>query len=88
MPGWVFCYCSSSPVQSNEDPIRFGSFSGPEAPGTAHPKPAINFRSLRGIARQAITTTKNYNNFAAARLTSSTSGAGVLLSYCLSSPVL
>jgi len=27
--------------------------------GTARPKPAINFRSLRGIARQAITTTRN-----------------------------
>ena len=47
---------------------------------TARPKPVINFRSLRGIARQAITTTKNYNNFAAARLTSSAYGAGVLLS--------
>ena len=36
--------------------------------GTTRPKPAINFRSLRGIARQAA-----YNsNFAAARLTSST----------------
>ena len=40
--------------------------------GTARPKPAINLRSLRGIARQAITTTTNNNNFAAARLTSST----------------
>ena len=40
--------------------------------GTARPKPAINFRSLRGIARQAITTTKNHSIFAAARLTSST----------------
>ena len=40
--------------------------------GTARPKPAINFRSLRGIARQATTTTTNNNNFAAARLTSST----------------
>jgi len=40
--------------------------------GTARPKPAINFRSLRGIARQAITTATNNNNFAAARLTSST----------------
>ena len=40
--------------------------------GTARPKPVINFRSLRGIARQAITTTTNNNNFAAARLTSST----------------
>jgi len=40
--------------------------------GTARPKPAINFRSLRGIARQAITTTTNNNNFAAARLTSGT----------------
>jgi len=40
--------------------------------GTGCPKPAISFRSLRGIARQAITTTTNYNNFAAARLTSST----------------
>jgi len=40
--------------------------------GTARPKHAINFRSLRGIARQAITATKNYNKFAAARLTSST----------------
>jgi len=54
--------------------------TGPGAPpgfglqplGAACPKPAINFRSLRGIARQAITTTKNYNNFAAARLASST----------------
>ena len=55
--------------------------------GTARPMPAISFRSLRGIARQAITTTTNHNNFAAARLTSSTQGAGVLLSYCLSSPV-
>jgi len=54
--------------------------------GTARPKPTISFRSHRGIARQAITTTTN-NNFAAARLTSSTQGAGVLLSYCLSSPV-
>ena len=26
--------------------------------GTARPKPAINFRSLRGTARQATTTTK------------------------------
>ena len=40
--------------------------------GTARPKPAINFRSHRGIARQAITTTTNNNNFAAACLTSST----------------
>ena len=40
--------------------------------GTARPKPAINFRSLRGIARQAITRTTNHNNFEAARLTSST----------------
>ena len=40
--------------------------------GTARPKPAINFRSLRGIARQAITTTTNNSKFAAARLTSST----------------
>ena len=40
--------------------------------GTARPKPAINFRSLRAIARQAIITTTNNNNFAAARLTSST----------------
>ena len=40
--------------------------------GTARPKPAINFRSLRGIARQAIITTTNSNIFAAARLTSST----------------
>ena len=42
--------------------------------GTARPKPAIaiNFRSPRGIARQAITTTTNNSNFAAARLTSST----------------
>ena len=54
--------------------------TGPGAPpglglqplGTARPKPAINFRSLRGIARQAITTTTNNNNFAAAGLTSST----------------
>jgi len=54
--------------------------TGPGAPpgfglqplGTARPKPAINFRSLRGIARLAITTTKNHNNSAAARLTSST----------------
>ena len=69
--------------------------TGPGAPpgfglqplGTARPKPAINFRSLRDIARQAITTTTNNNNFAAARLTSGTYGAGVLLSYCLSSPV-
>ena len=38
--------------------------------GTARPKPAINFR--RGIARQAITTATNNNNFAAARLKSST----------------
>ena len=35
---------------------------GPQPLGTARPKPAISFRSLRGIARQAITTTKNYNN--------------------------
>jgi len=56
--------------------------------GTARPKPAISFRSLRGIARQAITTAANYNNNSAAvRLTSSTQGAGVLLSYCLSCPV-
>ena len=55
--------------------------------GTARPKPTINFRSLRGTARHAITTTSNYSNFAAARLTSSTQGACVLLSYCLSSPV-
>ena len=40
--------------------------------GTARPKPAIVFRSLRGIARQATTTITNNNNFAAARLTSST----------------
>jgi len=40
--------------------------------GTARPKHAINFRSHRGIARQAITTTTNNSNFAAARLTSST----------------
>ena len=40
--------------------------------GTARPKPAINFRSPRAIAHQAFTTTKNQNNFAAARLTSST----------------
>ena len=40
--------------------------------GTARPKPAITFRSPRAIAHQAITTTKNHNNFAAARLTSST----------------
>ena len=40
--------------------------------GTARPKPAISFRSPRGIARQAITTTTNNNNFAAARLISST----------------
>ena len=53
---------------------------GLQSLGTARPKPAINFRSLRGIARQAITTTTNKRNFAAARLTS-------LLSYCLSSPV-
>ena len=54
--------------------------TGPDVPpgfglqplGTARLKPAINFRSLRGIARQAITTTKIHNNFAAARLTSST----------------
>jgi len=39
---------------------------------TARHKPAINFRSLRGIARQAITTTTNNNNFAAALLTLST----------------
>jgi len=53
--------------------------TGPGAPpgfsmqplGTARPKPVINFRSHRGIARQDITTTTN-NNFAAARLTSST----------------
>jgi len=45
---------------------------GQQPLGAARPKPAINFRSLRGIARQAITTTKNHNNFAAARLTSST----------------
>jgi len=55
--------------------------------GTARPEPAINFRSLRGIARQAITTTTNNNNFAAARLTPGTQGARMLLSYCLSSPV-
>jgi len=69
--------------------------TGPGAPpgfglqplGTARPKPAISFRSPRGIARQAISTTKNHSNFAAARLNSSTQGAGVLLSYCLSSPV-
>ena len=43
--------------------------TGPGAPpgfglqplGTAHPKPATSFRSLRGIARQAITTPKNHN---------------------------
>ena len=54
--------------------------TGPGAPpglglqplGTARPQPAINFRSRRGIARQAITTTTNNNNFAAAHLTSST----------------
>ena len=54
--------------------------TGPGAPpglglqplGAARPKPAISFRSLRGIARQAITTTTNNRNFAAARLTSST----------------
>ena len=40
--------------------------------GDARPKPAISFRSLRGIARQAITTTTNNYNFAAARLTSGT----------------
>ena len=40
--------------------------------GTARPKPAINFRSLRGIARPAITTATNNRNFAAAHLTSST----------------
>jgi len=40
--------------------------------GTARPKPAINFRSPRAIAHRAFTTTKNQNNFAAARLTSST----------------
>ena len=40
--------------------------------GTARPKPAINFRSPRAIARQAITTTKNHSNYAGARLTSST----------------
>jgi len=40
--------------------------------GTARPKPVINFRSHRGIARQATTTTTNNSNFAAARLTSST----------------
>ena len=40
--------------------------------GTARPKPVINFRSHRGIARQAITATTNNNNFAAVRLTSST----------------
>ena len=45
---------------------------GPQPLGTARPKPAISFRSLRGIARQAFTTTKNHSNFAAARLTSST----------------
>jgi len=53
--------------------------TGPGAPpgfglqplGTARPKPVINFRSHRGIARQAITTTTN-SNFAAARLISST----------------
>jgi len=39
--------------------------------GTTRPNPVINFRSLRGIARQAITTATN-NHFAAARLTSST----------------
>ena len=32
--------------------------------GTARPKPAINFRSLRGIARQAINTTKNHSGWA------------------------
>ena len=54
--------------------------TGPGAPpgfglqplGTARPKPAVSFKSLRGIARQAITTTTNSNNFAAAPLTSST----------------
>ena len=40
--------------------------------GTARPKPAINFRSPRAIARQATTTTANNSNFAAARLLSST----------------
>ena len=43
----------------------------PAALGTARPKPVINCRSHGDIARQAITTTTN-NNFAAARLTSST----------------
>ena len=33
--------------------------------GTARPKLAINFRSHRGIALQAITTTTNFNNSAA-----------------------
>ena len=44
--------------------------AGPGAPpgfglqplGTASPKPAIRLRSLRGIARQAITTPKNYSS--------------------------
>ena len=39
--------------------------------GAARPKPVINTRSHGGITRPAITTTTN-NNFAAARLTSST----------------
>ena len=55
--------------------LRVGLMSPPglglQPLGTARPKPAINFRSHRGIARQAITTTTNNNNFAAARLTSS-----------------
>jgi len=54
--------------------------------GAARPKPVINFRSNGGIASHAITTATN-SNFAVARLTSSTKGAGVLLSYCLGSPV-
>ena len=44
---------------------------GLQPPGTARPKPVVNFKSHRGIAREANTTTTN-NNFAAARLTSST----------------
>ena len=52
---------------SREDPPGLGL----QPLGTARPKPAINFRNFRGIARQAITTTTNNYNFAAARLTSS-----------------
>ena len=45
----------------------------------ARPKPVINLRSHGGTARHALTKT-TYNYCATARLTSSTEGAGALLS--------